>query len=204
MEQLNILIIEDHHLIIEGYRSLLNNDGLGLNVTITQLNTCEAAFQFLTTRTKTVFDIVFLDWGLPLYERQKIFNGGHLVKYIIKHSPNAKIVVLTSHVEAFTLYQIIKEVRPAALLTKSEFSSDNVKPLFEAVFANETFYSNEVIRQINTLTSQEIYLDNFNRQIIIFLSQGVKTKNIPQYLPLSLSAIDKRKVQIKDYFLMCK
>ena len=41
-------------------------------------------------------------------------------------------------------------------------------------------------------------MDNYNRQIIILLSQGVKTKNLPDLLYLSKSAIDKRKAIIKQ------
>lgn len=43
-------------------------------------------------------------------------------------------------------------------------------------------------------------LDSYNRQIIMLLSQGIQTKNLPDYLHLSKSAIDKRKVVIKEFF----
>lgn len=34
----------------------------------------------------------------------------------------------------------------------------------------------------------------------MLLSQGIQTKNLPDYLNLSKSAIDKRKVIIKEFF----
>jgi hypothetical protein len=33
------------------------------------------------------------------------------------------------------------------------------------------------------------------------ISQGVKTVNLPNYIPLSMSAIEKRKANIKDQLL---
>lgn len=47
-------------------------------------------------------------------------------------------------------------------------------------------------------------LDSYNRQIIMLLSQGVKTKNFHDYINLSTSAIEKRKVVIKDYLGIIK
>ena len=49
------------------------------------------------------------------------------------------------------------------------------------------------------LLSKKAYLDNFNRQIITLLAQGIKTKSLPNHKNLSISSIEKRKVQIKDY-----
>ena len=43
-------------------------------------------------------------------------------------------------------------------------------------------------------------MDNYNRQILLLLSQGIKTKNLPDLLHLSKSAIDKRKAIIKQIF----
>ena len=64
----------------------------------------------------------------------------------------------------------------------------------------EIYYSETVKESINQLLSKKEFLDSINRQIIIMLSQGIKTKNLPQYLNISLSAVEKRKSQIKDYF----
>jgi hypothetical protein len=41
-------------------------------------------------------------------------------------------------------------------------------------------------------------LDVFDKQILFHLSKGVKTKDLPTYIPLSLSAIEKRKLNIRE------
>ena len=43
-----------------------------------------------------------------------------------------------------------------------------------------------------------IELDIFDKQILYQLGKGIKTKDIPQYVPLSLSAIEKRKQNIRE------
>jgi hypothetical protein len=50
-----------------------------------------------------------------------------------------------------------------------------------------------------TITS-EIYVDDINRKILHLLSQGIKTKSLSEYIPLSMSAIEKRKKQLKLLF----
>jgi two-component system response regulator NreC len=52
--------------------------------------------------------------------------------------------------------------------------------------------------------SQKKILDQQNRQIISLLAQGIKTKNLPSYLNISISAIEKRKVNIRYYFNLKK
>ena len=44
---------------------------------------------------------------------------------------------------------------------------------------------------------EEYQLDDVNKKIIYFLSKGIKTKDLTNHIHLSLSAIEKRKVQIR-------
>jgi two-component system response regulator NreC len=203
MPELNVLIIEDHHLIVNGYTDMLAllEDMVAV---ISVVSNCEEAYNVLTNRQYRKFDLVFLDWSLPPFERQKIFNGGDLVRCIKSHSINSKIIIITSHTDAFTLYQIIKDASPAALLCKADCRVESFPSVYDCLLKGEIFYSSTVNDQLKQITSRKDYLDNYNRQIITLLAKGVKTKNLPQYLPLSISSIDKRKAQIKDYFLINK
>lgn len=51
---------------------------------------------------------------------------------------------------------------------------------------------------------KNINWDNYDNEILILISQGVKTINLPNYIPLSMSAIEKRKANIKDQLLKGK
>src|SRR5690606_7485291 len=141
MTKLRVLIIEDHHLMIEGYKSMLGTHAMGFDIEITTLETSHAAYQFLTSNFSKKFDIVFLDWSIPAYEEKNIWDGGYLIKYIKSHSPSSKIVVLTAHTEAFTLYSITKEIKPAALLAKCDFLPSEILKLLLVILANDVFYS---------------------------------------------------------------
>lgn len=203
MSKKHILIIEDHHLMVEGYKNMfsLSDENVW---EITSVRNCEEAFKLLTKVSKSKYDFVFLDWNLPAFEEKKLQNGGDLISLIESHSSDSKLVVFTSHTDAITLYQIIQKARPNALLCKIDFMLEDFPILYAKLIKGEIYYSRTVQEQLKQITSRTTYLDNYNRQIILLLSKGVKTKNMPLYLPLSISAIDKRKAQIKDYFLLEK
>ena len=197
---IKILMIDDHPSQIEGYKIILEYNTLGVTIETTTAYDCESAYAIITNSTNPIyFDVVFLDRSLPPYLDKDIKSGEDLAFLIKTHSPKSKIVILTSHAEAFLLYNIVKKIEPNGLLVKSDFSAEELIRAFDMILQGEIYYSETVKQGIRELLSREEYLDSYNRQIITLLSQGIKTKSIPDHLNLSISAVEKRKVQIKDY-----
>jgi two-component system, NarL family, response regulator NreC len=199
--KLNILMVDDHPSIIEGYKIILNYNDLGYEIETTVAHNCKDAYDIImAARREKGFDVVFLDYSLPPYEEKNLKTGEDLAVLVREYLPDSKIVLLTSHTEALILYPIVKKVNPEGLLIKSDFSADELLTAFDAIMHGKTYQSITVINCLKELLSKRIFLDNFNRQIISLLAQGVKTKSLPSYLNLSISAIEKRKFQIREYF----
>jgi CheY-like chemotaxis protein len=175
---IRILMIDDHPSQIEGYKVILSYNNLSLDIEATPCYSCEDAYRIINSGTDC-FDLIFLDENMPAYLEKNIQTGMDLANVINRKMPKSKIVIITSHSQAFLLYNIAKKIDPAGILVKSDFKAEE-------------------------LLSKETYLDSFNRQIITLLSKGIRTKNMPDYLHLSLSAIEKRKAQVKDYFCLEK
>jgi len=200
-----ILMIDDHPSQIEGYKTILEYSSSGSDIETTAAYNCEDAYHIITNTINPIsFDIVFLDRNLPAYPEKKIKSGEDLAFLVKTHLPNSKIVILTSHAEAFLLYNIVKTIEPNGLLVKSDFSAEDLISAYEVIMDGKIYHSETVINSIRELLSREEYLDSYNRQIIVLLSQGVKTKSIPDHLNLSISAVEKRKVQIKDFLCIGK
>jgi DNA-binding NarL/FixJ family response regulator len=104
--EVNVLMIDDHPPIIEGYKSILSFNPYGYAVKTTSAYTCEAAYEIITS-SRIPFDIVFLDVVLPPFPEQKMNSGEDLVDLVRTQFPNAKIVVLTSHTETLVLSRIL-------------------------------------------------------------------------------------------------
>ena len=202
---IKILMVEDHPLQIEGYKSILQYNLDAFKIETTSCNNCEEAYSIISNSKPNLnFDIVFLDRSLPPYPDKKIFTGEDLALFIKKFSPKSKIMMLTSHSEAFVIYDLVKKVSPDGLLIKSDFDGDELLVAFSSVLKGITYYSQTVKDRIKELLSREKYLDAINRQIIVQLAQGLKNKSIASQLNLSDSAIEKRKSKLKDFFFISK
>jgi len=201
---IRILMIDDHPSQLEGYKIILSYNLSGTPIDVKTAFDCESAYKILLKSAAADFDLVFLDRSLPPYAVQNIRSGEDLIPIIRKQLPKAKIAMLTSHAEAFMLYNIVQKYAPEGLLVKSDFSAEELLDAFEKLLVGETYHTQTVKDSIKELLSRNHYLDSYNRQIITLLSQGIKTKNIHEHLNLSQSAVEKRKAQIKEYLCLEK
>lgn len=198
---LTILVIDDHPPIVEGYKNILTDNDLGYTINLISANDCETAYNIITnSENKTVIHLVLLDVLLPPYLEKMIHSGEDLVPIIRKNLPNTKIAILTSLSDYVVLSRILNYCNPEGLLLKNDLNSKDFLSAFSAIISGENHYSKSVLKHKLYSASSTKKLDNYNRQIIILLSQGYKTKSIQEQLHLSKSAVDKRKVAIKEFF----
>ena len=202
--KLRVLMVDDHPSIIEGYKIILSYNDYGYEIETQMANNCKDAFDMVNASIKKPFDLIFMDYSLPAYEEENLKNGEDVALVIRQKMPKSKIIILTSHTEGLLLYSIVKSVEPQGLLIKSDFTADDLLVAVDAIVKGETYYSATVKHCLEGLLSKRKFLDHSNRQIIALLAQGVKTKSLPNHLNLSMSAIEKRKVQIRDFFSLEK
>ncbi|WP_396194384.1 response regulator transcription factor [Flavobacterium sp.] len=197
--EVNVLMIDDHELIIEGYKSILSYNPHGYDVKTTQALSCENAYELITTTSDT-FDLVTIDYTMPPYPEKNIHNGSDLIPLLRKHLPDTKIMMLTTHSEALLLFNILKNHNPEGLLVKSDFDANDFTEAFHTVIQGQQYHSSTIVNLNKQLEEKAKMLDYYNRQIILLLNRGIKTKNLPEHLYLSKSAVDKRKAYIKEFF----
>jgi len=113
-------------------------------------------------------------------------------------------VLLTMHSEPLTVDKIIKEIKPEGFIAKSDINFELFPVICQKILNGEFFKSKTIKDSQRELFKKNINWDNHDSQILILLSEGVKTVNLPNYIPLSMSAIEKRKANIKDQILDTK
>nr|WP_255702200.1 response regulator [Flavobacterium sp. WG47] len=192
-------MVDDHPPIIEGYKSILSFNPHGYKLNTVAAYSCEAAYNAIIN-ARQMFEIVFLDLTLPPFPEKNLNSGEDLIPIVRKYHPESKIIVLTSHSESIVLFKLLNDYKPQGLLVKSDFQSPELTAAFDSIVRGETFYSQTVIKHQKSWEEKNKVMDNYNRQILLLLSQGVKTKSLPDLLHLSKSAIDKRKAIIKQIF----
>lgn len=199
-QKTNILIVDDHPFIIEAYKNAIkgyNTDEYLFE--ITQANDCKSGYEKIVTAPQN-FDIAFFDISMPPYEEKQIFSGEDLARLMRKKMPECKVILLTMHTELLKISSIIKNVTPNGLIIKNDLTFDELLHAFDKILHGENYYSQTVEKLVGQIASDPINIDQFDKQILYHLSKGVKTKDIPQFVPLSLSAVEKRKLNLKERF----
>lgn len=202
-EKIKILMIDDHPMIIEGYQNTLlfaKKDHQELEIDIA--NNCDQAVAFMdkSVHMETPYNVLFVDISLPPSSDGSMSSGEDLAEYARKILPQAKIIILTMFNESFRIHNIIKTIDPEGFMIKSDLTSRELASAFQAVLNNPPFYSGTVNQHIRKSIASDIVIDDKNRKILHLLSQGVKTKNLATHLDISLSAIEKRKKQLREIF----
>ncbi len=201
-KKLKLLIVDDHPMIVEAYKNMLESNNFDqYDFVIDIAHDCDSAITKLQGATKKEpYDILFSDIKLPASSDGAIISGEGLAVFAKKMLPKLKIVILTMFNENHRIHNILKTVNPDGLLIKNDLTPDEFLIAFNTIVADPPYYSNTVTKffRNQTMNFGETLLDEVNRKIIFHLSKGVKTKNLVNYINLSLSAIEKRKIQIKN------
>ena len=202
MQHINILMVDDHPIIIEGYQNTLmatkKDDQILL---IDTANDCDSANKLLQKASKEKpYDVCFFDISLPSSSDGNITSGEDLAKIARELLPNTKIVILTMFNESYRIHNIIKEVSPDGFLIKSDLTSSELAEAFQHILFSPPYYSSTVNNFLKKSVTSDIYIDDVNRKILHLLSQGIKTRSLKEHIDLSMSAIEKRKKQMKLLF----
>lgn len=203
-KRINVLIIDDHPLIAEAYKSALLhitqiNEGISFEIALVE--TCEDADQkILEATTKNNIDIVFLDINLPPAEKLKIFSGEDLGIKIREELPEAKIIISTTHNDNYRIHNIFKSVNPEGFLIKNDITPQELVQSINTVIDSPPYYSRTVLKLLRMHIANDFVLDKFDRQLLYELSIGTKTKDLPNILPLSIAGIEKRKRSLRQLF----
>lgn len=196
----NILIIEDHPLIVEGYKTILSYCSLGNELNIEVAYNCEVAYNKITQYN--LYDLIFIDFSLPSYSEKNINSGIDLAYIILNKTPHSKIIFITAMTDIFTLYEIKNKINPNGILIKSDLSTEEFIQAIESIVKNQIFYSKSVKKDLNEFLTlnNNLFLDMYNRKLILLLADRLSSKSISTKLNLSISAIEKRKKNIKLFF----
>lgn len=195
-------MVDDHPIIIEGYQNTLmatKNDNQTL--IIDTANDCDTAELLMRRAAKEKpYDVLFFDIRIPASRDGSLTSGEDLAKLSKQIMPNAKVIILTMFNESYRIHHIVKTIKPDGFLVKSDLTSSELAEAFQHILSSPPYYSSTVNQYLNKLIVHDIQIDEINRKILHLLSQGIKTRSLPEHIDLSISSIEKRKKQLKDLF----
>lgn len=199
------LIIDDHPLISEAYKSAFNyidQQDVDISFEVHVAHNCDTAYQLIKEHSNTSkkVDIIFLDMRLPASKDGQILSGEDLGLKINLLLPEAKIIVSTTFNDNYKVHSILKNINPDGFLVKNDITPQELITAIKEVLNDPPYYSKTITKLLRNEVASEYLLDDVDRKIIHELSIGTRMKDLPELVHLSITAIEKRKRQIKQMF----
>lgn len=202
-----ILIVDDHPMTVAAYMNLLTDVDIGDEpAEFFTAYTCEQAYNIIKFQNdlQKPINLALLDISLPPFAEKNIIDGVDVGYYLRRKMADCKIIMQTMHSEPLKIDSIVSLLRPEGFISKNDINFEIFPVICRRIMDGEIYYSPTILKAQEELSRNNLVFDVHDNKIITLLSQGVKTVNLPEYIPLSLSAIEKRKATIKDQVLRQK
>lgn len=198
VQEIRILMVDDHPLIIEAYKEVLTRLlQESPRFVIDTAHTCDLAWGKIKNND---YDILFLDMSFPQEEGNRFISGEDLGIQIRKEHLQIKIIILTQIEDAFHLKNLMATIKPEGFLLKRETNPKLLADCVQNVIVSIPFFSPKIAKIIQSGTTGNLIISENDRIILYQLSLGTKTKNLHHYVPLSHRAVEDRKRKLKEIF----
>ncbi|TXI95296.1 MAG: response regulator transcription factor [Chryseobacterium cucumeris] len=189
-EKINIVIVDDHPIVIEGLRMMLRSQPF-FNVA----GSFASGAETLSFIRSEMVDIVLLDITLP------DSNGTELCREIKKISPSTSVIMFSNRSERSIIMQSIQNGASGYLLKNT--SIDDLVIGIRGALSGDIVFCNE-IKQIISLPSQTTLpiprLTKREKQILQMVAQGKTSNVIAEELFLSPLTVDTHRKNLLQKF----
>jgi DNA-binding NarL/FixJ family response regulator len=202
-KKINILVVDDHQMNSDAYINLIKSNQGKNEIIFQKAIDCYSAFKVIKQAEKTSasIDIALIDISIPEYKEEKLLSGTDVALLLRNSFPDCLIIMLTMHTEPLILFNVFKQVNPEGFISKNDIDFEMFPEVFDRIVNIENYFSTTINTAIQSLLKQTLKWDEFDTQIILLLDKGIQTKDLPQYIDLSLSSIEKRKAILKRQIL---
>lgn len=198
------LIVDDHPINVDGYQAILSNIESNKEAEYLTAFDCQQAYNLINNKhlmDKTI-DFAFIDINLPTFGEKKMFSGSDIAMLIRKLFPLCKIIIISMHKEPLWVNQIYKSINPEGFIAKSDINYKSFPEIFKSIENDELYFSQSIRLSQKIMIQKNINWDDYDSKILQLIAQGIKTINLPNFIPLSLSTIEKRKANIKKQLIL--
>lgn len=195
---MQVLLADDHPMTLEGYSDALRKEPFSVfEPVFTKAYNFEEAGNAVQ---KTAFSLAIIDNQMPPHLPTGLLSGSDLVHLIRQKQPDCKIIMITAHTEVIIVYDLAKKARPDGLIIKNDVTPEKLQTAVMEVLKGNTYQSPLVRNCISEIWKKELMVEDYNRQILFYLSKGFKIKDLEQTIYLTASAIQKRISRMKKAF----
>ncbi|WP_265131063.1 response regulator [Chryseobacterium oranimense] len=187
----NIVILDDHSILVQGLKMMLENEK-GFSVVATFLN----GNNIVNFMEDHKVDIILLDVTLPGKD------GIELCREVKLLFPECRIIMLSNHTERSIIVKCMQNGANGYLL--KNISVNDLLQSIKEVMAGNIVFCNDTKKIISKILSNQpiepINLTKREKQIIQLLAQGKTSVNIAQELFLSPLTVDTYRKNLLQKF----
>lgn len=188
--KINILIADDHDIVLDGYSSILS-----ATPHIVVMAKAKNGLEVLQQLQQQPIDIVLLDLNMPQ------MDGIETTEKIREAYPKVKILVLTMLGDAMHIKKLI-ELGVDGYLLKNSDKSTLIRAI-ESVYEGKAFFDGEVTKTILNkfkqkveVENEEVFLSERELEIITLIAQGFQTTEIADKLFISAHTVKTHRKNI--------
>ncbi len=192
MGKVKILIADDHPMVLEGLKKLLEEkDG-------EVIGTVEDGRALVEAARKLRPDLVLVDISMP------VLNGLEAVRRIKKTDPRCKIIFLTMHADPTYAREAFEAGGSGYLLKRS--AGTELQEAIRMVVRGRTYVTPLInqedlafVRSGGAKGFQQFgKLTHRQREVLQLLAEGLSTKNIAMALNISTKTVEFHKTKIRE------
>jgi DNA-binding NarL/FixJ family response regulator len=192
MKKIGILLADDHAVVRQGLRALLEAEG-----DITVVGEAENGRQAVAQAKKTLPDVVVMDVAMPG------MNGLEATRQIVRNIPSSKVLVLTSYGDDECVAQLI-EAGATGYLVKQTAAGDLLKAIRE-VHRGNAFFSPSIAKRLRQQeceaptgeqrAARPTKLTSREAEVLQLVAEGYANKQIAAELSISIKTVEKHRQQ---------
>ncbi len=191
---INVLLADDHQLLIDGLRPLLDREP---NIRV--VGVAKDGFETVTLAGEKRPDIILLDISMPG------LNGLDAARKILRENGHTKIIILSMHADRRFIQQSLRIGARGYIL--KECAASEVIEAVKTVHKGELFFSlavrdlvlrDYVDRVREGKDESESPLSGREREVLQILAEGKSTKDAAAILNVSVKTVESHRKQIMD------
>ena len=189
MKQIKVLIADDHTIVREGIRSLLE-----AREDIEVVGEASTGTEAIEKTEALKPDVAIIDISMP------ILNGLEATLRIKKNVPQCKVLVLTMHENKESVRQVLRAGASGYLVKKS--AASQLFDAIHAVFKGEAFFSPSISKMLLEEYKEDAgpldkTLSFREREVLQLVAEGYTNREISELLHISVKTVEGHKDNIR-------
>jgi DNA-binding NarL/FixJ family response regulator len=196
MENIKVLLVDDHTIVRQGLRVLLEAEP-----DMTVVGEAETGRQALQMTRKLSPNVVVMDIAMPM------LNGLEATRQIIKEVPATKVLVLSSYSDDEYVRQL-SEAGAAGYLLKQTAVAELIKAVRE-VWRGNAFFSPMISKRLleqyreaflggTPIRKRSDFLTTREAEVLQLIAEGKPNKHIASELCISIKTVEKHRQQVMN------